>query len=231
MSSVIKSRDAAASAKVRPLSMGSPSEQPALPAPGAIELALLREELETARGLLAQCDAQTEQLRLEVDEAFKRGQAEGRESGLQEVADRRAESLAALDAGIQRAVGRFGDEMAGCERLAAALAVEAVGKLLGDPGERSEMLHGMIRTQLAALETESVVGVLVSADDFPDAAELSRLEASIRRPGILVCTSDELESGDCRIRLVLGTVEIGIGQQWGALGATLRQLAQPEVVA
>jgi type III secretion protein L len=188
------------------------------------ELAALRLEAAALAQQLHQREGEIDQLKRDVDAAFIDGEAEGRAAGLAEADDGAAKRLAALEAGVGQASTLFSEQMAGLEQLAILLAHEGLAKILDDRSAYCDLLSGVIRTQLDRLEAEAVVCVQVARADFPDADRLAALTAQVARPGLDINASEDLAAGDCRIRLRLGALEIGVARQWSRLGAALRAL-------
>jgi len=67
--------------------------------------------------------------------------------------------------------------------------------------------------------------VSVSRQDFPSPEELSRLVAKLANPALDLRACAELSAGQCEMRLQLGTLEIGVDQQWSRLEAVLTDLS------
>jgi flagellar biosynthesis/type III secretory pathway protein FliH len=228
MSGLIKAQDAAAMSvhirslfQVRP----APDEGPKVP----VELSMLRQEVESLQASNKARTEEIERLRDDIGRAYREGEAEGRKAGLAQADQRRTEQFAIIKAGVSAALNRFGQEMESMEQLAVLVARQAMAKLLGDQNRHAELLAGLIRHQLEHLEAESVVAVLVSKADFGDADELLALSGSIGRADVEIRASDEVVAGDCRIKLTLGSLEVGPRQQWGRLSAILAALAEPGV--
>jgi flagellar biosynthesis/type III secretory pathway protein FliH len=167
-------------------------------------------------------------LRKECSEAYRNGEAEGRKNGLREASDRSRERLGALRAAVEAAMAKLACEMASLERLSVLIAHEALERVLGDATNHAELVTEIIGKVLAGLEADSTLAVLVARADFADADAVAELAASRGWPGLAISPSDALASGDCQIRLTLGGLEVGVNQQWGALKATLHELAQPD---
>ncbi len=225
MSAVIK-HGATNAARVR-----DPLEAFMPPAPSSadepvisVEVVALRREVDELKQRLAQRDSEVERLRNDVNRAYREGEAEGRKLGREESDARRADYLATLEQGVRAACDQFSGEVLGLERLAAEVAREALAKLIGDPTRHGELLFEAINHQLEQVESTSVVAVFVSQADF-EQGELAQLAASLARRGVEFSISEELERGECRIKLKLGVLHVGLLQQWGRLDRTLRDLA------
>ena len=194
----------------------------------SVELVSLRRQLEGAGRRLEQDGAEIERLRAEVTRAFHDGDDEGYRRGLKHADARRAEQLALFEAGLTRARAEVLDQLNALEGLAAQVAREALGRVLGDDSGRREMLVAVIRRQFAELEAQSILAVSVSRADFADEAELQGLADALGRPVLSLGISDELKPGDCRIQLSLGALEVGLDQQRRRLDQVLLELSGQE---
>ena len=72
---------------------------------------------------------------------------------------------------------------------------------------------------------------LVSARDFADETALAALGAEANTGSVRLLADGDLESGECRIDLQLGHVDIGAGTQWAQVAAFLDGLAEREAEA
>jgi type III secretion protein L len=220
---VIKSGAAGFEARVRPLvfdgagGAAAPASDP--------ELILLRERVLDLEVALAERDATAERLIQAVESAYGEGEAAGREAGRAEADARRAEALERLKENADRAVGALEERLLATDRLAALLARNCLDKLFGASGDRAELVQGLIRHQLDTLRQETIVEIHVSADDFDPAA------AAAAAPACMMIVSDSLASGDCTIRLQLGALDIGLGQQWEVLRGALDGMIVAEAAA
>ncbi|HEY2710714.1 MAG TPA: hypothetical protein VGI95_21925 [Caulobacteraceae bacterium] len=203
--------------------------QPAKPTV-APEILSLRGEVERLTQQLTAQQAEIEQLRQAAVDARRDGEADGRKRGRQESDSRRAEQLAKLERGVEIACAQFSEELLSLERLAGLVAREALAKVVGDPARHNELLLGAIRRQLEQLETSCIVSISVSRTDFDQSEELADLAASLARTGVDLAASDELKAGECRIKLSLGELSVGVPQQWERLEPALEALAA-DVVA
>lgn len=227
MSPVIKSSDAGSARRVRPLHF-SPKTPDARGEPVDAEKVQLRADLEQAITLIQSRDLEIERLTAEIERAAREAEARGHEDGLKAAADRQAERLALLKAGVDQAVTLLKDELAGLERLAPLIAAEGLERLVGDGGARAELLRDIVVRTVAHLDADTIVRVEVASVDFPDTTALAADATLGAQRKIEVRHASDLKSGDCRIRLVLGELEVGVNQQWGRLSSLLRDLALPE---
>lgn len=220
MTGVLKSGAAGIEARVRPLAF-----EPAAPASDP-ELVLLRERALDLEAVLAERDATAARLIEAAEAAYGEGEAAGREAGRAEADARRDEALERLKEHADRAIDALEERLQVTDRLAALLARTCLDKMFGDPGSRRELVQDLLRHQLDALRQEAIVEIHVSAEDF-DCAEAAAAAA----PACTVIVSDALASGDCTIRLGLGALEIGLGQQWGTLSEALDGMIGAEAAA
>lgn len=184
------------------------------------ERAALLERLEKQEAELAG-------LRKQVRTAFQEGEAEGREAGRRAAEDAGAAMLTRLEGGIRQAAGVFATAVSGLERLAPALAREGLAAVLGAEKGRAALVSAIVTQHLRTLEAHSILQIEVSQSDFGDEAALSALTQALGASGLRIVALAGLKSGECRIQLKLGTLDVGIDQQWGRLGALLEQMSQP----
>lgn len=225
MSGVIKSGQASADAKVRTLPM-----RPMTPVAAPVDpvLAALREELRVLADDNARLEAEVARLTAERPRAREEALSEGRAAGRREAESQAAEALSRLEDGVAHALKAFTADLASLERLAVVLAKESLTRMVGDADARAGLLRDIIRRQVATIDGRSLVRIEVSAEDFPDDAQLAAI-AGAGGTRLDVAASSDLGSGDCHMRLVLGGVEIGVNQQWTRLSALLDELAAPEL--
>lgn len=191
------------------------------------EILALRAEQEDLKRRLEQQDATLSELRAEAEAAFRKGEAKGREAGLREAADQDEQRLKRLEAGIEKAQATVAEAMAALERLAPALAHDALANILGQDSDRPQLVAAVVRHQVRTLDARSLIQVEVSAADFPDDDALAVLEGALAgRPSIHASVG--LKSGECRIKLKLGTLDVGVDRQWTELSAMLRDMAEGE---
>lgn len=191
------------------------------------ELLMLREEREGLRRRLEQQSSEIADLRKQADAAFREGESKGRDAGRREAEDQSAKMLAKLESGIEWALQAFAQSLAGLERLAPEVARHALAGILGQEGDRSDLVSAIVKRQLNAIETQSVLYIAVSAADFADDAALLSLSEALGTQKAKVQAYSSLKSGDCRIQLKLGALDVGVDQQWGRLDVMLTEMAQP----
>jgi len=219
MTTLIRSSDPARGANVRAL-----ERRPVAPAMAPVdpELLALRGEVERLRAKIAEQEVAIADHPSALEKARADGEAAGRVTGLREADDGREALAAKIATATQLALERFAQEVASLERLAPMLAIEGLGRVFEPSDQRAELVRDVIRRQMSGLERQAVVCVEVSSADFPDADALPSVS------GAEVRALDEMKSGDCRIRLKLGALEVGLDQQWDRLREVLIDLAQAQ---
>jgi flagellar biosynthesis/type III secretory pathway protein FliH len=218
MTALLKSGAEAMGARVRPF--GAPRQSVADP-----ELERLGEELAALSAELAARDERIAALALEAEAAFDKGEAAGRDAGRREANDEGAAMVAAIKDAADDALARLDEEMRALERLAPLLAETCLERMLLASEARIEIVTDLIRGQIGRIQAGAVLAIQVCAEDFGTPEALDRLHTTLVKPGFEVAASPKLASGDCTIALRLGTLEIGLGQQWGALRAALEAMA------
>ncbi|HEX8527298.1 hypothetical protein [Allosphingosinicella sp.] len=192
------------------------------------ELRRLRMEVEELRGLLGRQEEALGLAEEKASDAFGEGEAKGREEGLRQAEDDSAERRQALAESAARATELYASELQSMERLAALLAATALERLLGESDGRDERLYRLVRNQVQQLDDRALVRISVSEQDFPDSGALAELGASLPGRPCEIAASDRLGAGDVSLKLALGTLEVGLSQQWSALEAELLEIAEPE---
>ena len=185
------------------------------------EVSRLRDEKIVLETAIEVAEAEAERLVREGETEAVAAEARGRDTGLAEGQEAKAETLARLEAAADRALDQFRMDLRGMETLAVALSKAALAKVFGDDREMAHRVARLVRRQVEALDRDSVLRIEVAAGDFADATALDELAVDAGLEGIEIKAVEELDAGDCRIRLRLGELEVGLGQQWGRLSALL----------
>jgi flagellar biosynthesis/type III secretory pathway protein FliH len=217
MTLILKSGSASLRDRVRPLAANLTHGAPAMDS----ERERLAGEVESLTVELASRDDAIARLKDEAERAFETGEAQGREAGRQEAEDRNADMLATIEGAAAQAVVRFADQLEAMERLALLVAQTCLDRMLLASEERSRIVGDLIRGQVAALKEGAAVRIQVSARDFGSPDALAQAGAAVASPGCEMIASEAFDSGDCVVALRLGTLEIGLNQQWGALRSEL----------
>jgi flagellar assembly protein FliH len=184
------------------------------------EIAELHERLERLSAQVGDSERQVASLLLEHEDALIDAEAKGRSAGWVDGADAKAETLQRLEATSLQAIELFRNDLRGMEALAVALSKAALAKVFGDTGDTGDMaarVTSLVHQQISGLDRAAVLQIEVSAVDFSDEAALDELRLSPGLSGIEVIALEGRSAGDCRIRLKLGELDVGLGQQWSRL--------------
>jgi type III secretion protein L len=156
--------------------------------------------------------------------AFADGELAGRSAAEAEFEDERAAALSLLETGIAEAKSDLGSALKNAENIAVLVAHAALGKLFGDASSYKGYVTELIRHQLGRIGQESFVAIEVARADFPNTSEVADLALSLAIPTERLRVLDELNNGDCRMRMQVGTLEVGVDRQWGAVCALLTEM-------
>ena len=189
-----------------------------------VELTILRREIEALTRQAAERDADIQRLQDDVGRAFREGEAEGRKAGRAEADAGHEKALDALKGGLAEALDRYAERLSSLEGLAAVLAREALRRVLGASDAEAAFTARIIRQQVAGLEGASILRLEMPAGRF-EAEALEELVKATGRSGVEVVGAGDLEPGQCRIRLKLGALEVGVSQQLSALEGLLTRMA------
>lgn len=192
------------------------------------EIMDLHAEIDRVQDKLAERDNAIAQLRLDAEEAVKQAYEMGRTAGLKEAEDRETDRLFAIQDGIQVAQRDLRASLASLERLAPLLARDCLEVILGNPKFQKEALDAALSHQLENVARGSVLNVTVSALDVSDTNAAAALAMSSGLAAGAITVRDKMAAGSCVITLRLGTLEVGVNQQWPAVRSLLEQLALPE---
>lgn len=224
---IIKATETEARVGICGLRLGAPRRVAALsvPTPADTELASLRQDLSFLSRQLEAKDAEIAELRQAVAQSRADGEVAGRVEGLGLAEAREAEKLEALRNGIDHALDQLLPQIRDLNALAPLIAREGLGRILGDAALYPDLIAHIVRRQLTAIGDQVLLAVEVSAGDFSTPEALTALATSVGRPEVAVTINDSLSSGDCRLRLKLGAIDVGVRQQWDALSSVLSDLA------
>jgi len=194
--------------------------------PIAAELSVLRDQATELTRQLADSRAEAARLKRDAEAAFVRGREVGEDLGRRSADTRSAERLSTIQQGATQALENFRLELTALERLAPLVAEAALAKILEPAEAQRDLIAKIIVRQIQGLEDQALLTVEVAAEDFPEPQELDALAAL--QEGVTIHAVQGLPSGSCRIRLALGTLEVGAGQQWRRLKELLEGLARSE---
>ncbi len=226
--SLIKSGSAPATIqRLRPVDPvrgeASPSYDPVDP-----RIAILQAEIDQLPAQRAIKQQQAEAAAAASVKAIQDARTEGRDEGKQSAERQDVERLDALRSAIDDAVATFDEQLAGAERLAALMARECLDRILGSAEKQSDLLRQIIAHQRNQIEADSLISIDLSPCDFPDLSDLTELEPIGGAP-LSLTQNSSLKSGEIVIRLKLGSLVVGLDQQWGSMRKTLTELAEAKV--
>lgn len=223
MSVLIKA--SACGGRIRPFVSARPAEaepsRDAIPAPPADDerLPRLLSENEALKQALEAARDSADDLELR---AYERGRSEAARE--KQADDTRT---VALLEGIEAALSAWEQRLDGLDRLAPLLACSALSKVFDDDEKRSELVASTVTRQMRHLRRETVLAVHVSLADFAD-AELEALRSRLPSRSIDLIGEADMASGECRLDLQLGHIDLGLQSQWGQLSQLLDGLAREE---
>jgi len=182
--------------------------------PSFAPASLSETEIEKLRAELAS-------LREEMDQRIAttrhEARAEGRQAAAAEFNNSRAEALERLERACNRALESFSRHMLAVENLAGMIAEAVLDQLLLGEAHYRELARAAIAARVREIDRTSIVRVLVSPKDFPEADELEQLADLCGIDQMVIAQSDELDAGQCRMELALGTLDVGLADQWQRL--------------
>lgn len=184
--------------------------------------------------LLEERDAKITEHSDAVKNAFSEGEEAGRAAAEAEFDNDRAAALALLSDGIEAAKVVLNNALENSESIALMVAQIALDKMFGELTLRKAATVDLIKQQFEQIGHDSFVVLEVSRGDFPNTDEVAELCASLSIMPESVRVSENLEPGDCRMQMELGSLSIGINQQWGAIRELLENMAgrdEAEVIA
>jgi flagellar biosynthesis/type III secretory pathway protein FliH len=134
-----------------------------------------------------------------------------------------AARLVVVEATMREAVDVFKARAGELEGLALLICETALEKVFARPGDFKDLVQRAIEVQIGAIHRDALVRLHVSGDDFADADALQALAHRIGAVDIAI--DRELASGQARLIVRLGEIEISIERHWTNLKRKLRDLA------
>lgn len=166
-----------------------------------------------------------------LDKAYLDGEEAGKIAAEEMFDQSRKEALSMLEKAFSTALEDLKLALSGFEALSLQVALEALTVLTDNPETHHKILAATIKKQLSALEARGIVSVTVSRSDFPDSRELADLENSLGAPVNSLRLCEEMDAGNCRIALSIGSVEIDLKRSWHEIAETLSTSASDDVVS
>lgn len=180
---------------------------------------------------LALCEAAISQHTDELVKAYLDGEEAGKIAAEELFDQSRKEALVLLEETFLAARKDLKLALTGFEAFSLLVALEALTVLTDNPETHREILAATIKKQLSALDARSIISVTVSRSDFPDSRELAELETSLGAPTNSLRLCEEMESGNSRIALLIGAVEIDLKRSWREIAEMLSASESNDVVS
>lgn len=201
MSGIIKAAEAGSVRSFALEAVGGHIAEPlASPVRSAAEVAL-DEALEEIASLQAKLLAADKARRDECDETYAAGLKEGAKVA-EDDTERRLASAREL---AEVALVSWRDRLGEMDVLAALLARGAVAKVFSPHADLADLVGRAISAKVARLRKQSVVVVRVSSKDFATSDDVAAASE-----GFEIMLDPMLKSGECRIDLRLGEVDLTI---------------------
>jgi flagellar biosynthesis/type III secretory pathway protein FliH len=219
---VIKASATVGSEIVRPIPSGGNIQagtQHSEPVPPLIQ------QIDTLQAVLDDKQKQIEAHPGELEKAYEKGLLQGRADGLLEAQTREESRLDALRRGVEVANEALSHQLQGIEALALLLAQDCFEKVIANPCWRADVVTELIRAQMMQIEESMAVAIEVSSLDFPDQAALDNLCSGLGLRSLAVVTDSSLDSGDCKMTLRLGQLDIGLNRQLQAVNELIERTA------
>lgn len=180
---------------------------------------------------LALCEAAISQHTDELVKAYLDGEEAGKIAAEELFDQSRKEALVLLEETFLAARKDLKLALTGFEAFSLLVALEALTVLTDNPETHREILAATIKKQLSALDARSIISVTVSRSDFPDSRELAELETTLGAPTNSLRLCEEMDSGNSRIALLIGAVEIDLKRSWREIAEMLSASESNDVVS
>jgi flagellar biosynthesis/type III secretory pathway protein FliH len=187
---------------------------------------------------LAAALAETERLRAalaraEADAAKQAAAAheDGRREGLAAASEADDRRLKAVSDALADARAAWDERLAALDHLALLVARTALSKFFEAGEDLPNLVARTVARQIGTVRRETIVALHVSALDFPDEEALAALADRSGSGAIEIVADPALKSGECRMDLGLGHVELGLQSRWRELSRLLEEMADEEASA
>jgi len=151
------------------------------------------------------------QVRAEADEAKElarqQGLLEGREAGLQEAKQAFTTDIARIRGVADRLGGTLRSQIAGLEDMAAAIAFEAVCKLLGDGAGSSEQIQALVRAAAAHASERTNLVVRLNEADLAVLKKTGALDDTLPNSKVKWQADTDVELGGCVVSTDFGDID------------------------
>ncbi|MGK6317907.1 DUF7504 family protein [Sphingomonas sp. DT-204] len=184
------------------------------PSPAERRIAELTTELAQARGELIACRQEA-----------KVQAAAARIDGAREAKRDDEARIAALEKRLAEAICEWRDRLQELEALALLLAKSSLAKLFDEYADLADLVARTLTKRVREIDAQAAMRVHVSAEDFPDPDSLHALADRCGVP-LAALVADDLETGGCRIDLVLGHLDLSLPAQWSVIRQRLEAIAE-----
>ncbi len=201
----------------------SPSAGPMEPAPSDSAAAQPKDnqgdELENLQRMVRSLSSQLEAAKAEIAAACTEASAEGYKKGLSEAVSQEDERSARLAEALEQGMASLDRRLDSERDLAIELTLATLASILANPDTQSALVVATATRWADTLRSSKILRVQVSAADFGNAPELTRLVEGLCK--IAVDVDKSLPSGTCLFDLELGQVDASITVQAKAAEAFL----------
>jgi flagellar biosynthesis/type III secretory pathway protein FliH len=181
-------------------------------------------ELSALERRAAALERELEETRASLASRIEAARTEGRQEAA--LAHKRddAKALATLEAAAKSSLERLDERLVAIEAFALLMSETALQKVFAGAQDFRDLMSRAVKRQVDQLRAETVLGVNVSASDFPDEASLQKLAASLGAGRVAIARDAKLPRGEARIDLRLGRIELSLPEHWASLQTLLRSL-------
>ncbi len=182
-------------------------------------------EIERLSMRIVALEAEVQRLNEAAIVARSEGEIAGRTQVEKDFEIQRTEAHVQLEAGLSDALEQWSAKLDEVNRLAVMIASVGLERLLLCPEGHLSTLTALIAAQVRALDHSSLLRIKVSPEDFSDSKALAELALSCAIGAVLIEQAADLTAGDCIIQLTLGSIDVGLNQQWSAIRSLLESHA------
>ena len=184
------------------------------------------EEISRLNKALEKAEAEVEQGKKASEEAVKKAYEEGRAAALLSIEKNDKENLALLKTNLEALSDSLDKQMASTDLLSLAIAQAALRNLFESEESVPEIVVNLIKRQLRDIRQKLITEIVVSQSDFPDAQSLDDLIAQFGSGfPIKIRSQGNMKSGDCRIELRLGYIDLSLKDYWEDLCFLCEEIA------
>jgi len=216
MTQVLKREDGHG-ATVRSLDFQSP---PKTPSAEERRIAELQDETSDLQRALREAEAKRE---ADVENARK----EERQAVTEEFRRDEEAAHALLRSGLRDGIDKLNRHFAEADKFGLTLALVALERIVAEPTLYRKLITETIGVQVSGLRHDTVISVSVSHIDFPNQAALDNLAATLGTD-TNVMASESLRTGECRIELRLGAIDISLPDYWARLQEQCRRVLEDD---